>query len=113
MNRAILFIVSVIVIGVVDPARAQDARHIYEARYQTTGYLLRAADVCMANKKQIEESFALVNSPEMKAFSKAFPQLTGEWMRNGANLFNTSVMSVGLQPACDHALEVLKKAAIP
>jgi hypothetical protein len=89
---------------------AEDARVVYEARYQTTGYLLRAASACTADKQQIDASFVLVSSDEMKAFSRAFPQLTERWMTNGANLFNTSVMKQGLQRACDYALATLKKA---
>jgi len=89
---------------------AEDASVVYEARYQLTGYLLTAANVCQGDKKQIDATFALVSSDEMKAFSRAFPQITKQWMMNGGNLFNTSIMKDGLQPACDYALATLKKA---
>jgi hypothetical protein len=111
MRRAIR---TAVVLGVVATLpsipHAQDANVVYEARYQTTGYLLRAATVCQADKQQIQASFVLVNSDEMKVFSRAFPQLTKQWMTNGANLFNTSVLKEGLQPACDYAIATLKKA---
>jgi hypothetical protein len=107
MTRLLLFI---LLLNMPTVLRAQDASTVYEARYQLTGYLLRAANVCQADKKQVGASFALVSSDEMKAFSRAFPQLTERWMTNGANLFNVWVMKDGLQPACDHALETLKKA---
>jgi hypothetical protein len=108
MTRRLLLTILLLTLPTV--LQAQEARIVYEARYQTTGYLLRAANVCQADKKQIDASFVLVSSDEMKAFSQAFPQLTKQWMMNGANLFNTSVMQSGLQVACDHALETLRKA---
>lgn len=92
---------------------AEDATARYEARYQITGYLLRAANVCMGSKEQVDATLALVKSPEMVAFSRAFPKMTETWMDRGATMFNTSVMDEGLQPACDYALKTLKKAASP
>ena len=72
MIRALFFI---LLLNLPTVLRAQDASTVYEARYQVTGYLLRAANVCQADKKQIDATFALVSSDEMKAFSRAFPQL--------------------------------------
>lgn len=110
MIRALFFI---LLLNLPTVLRAQDASTVYEARYQVTGYLLRAANVCQADKKQIDATFALVSSDEMKAFSRAFPQLTKRWMMSGANLFNTSVLKDGLPSACDYALATLKKANSP
>jgi hypothetical protein len=92
-------------------AKAQGPGTAYEARYQITGYLIRAASVCNASKQQADMAFSLLSSHEMKAFSKAFPQTIDQWMARGARMFNSEVMQYGLQKACDHALEVLKKVA--
>jgi hypothetical protein len=111
MRRFILGFIFGTVFCVPEPnvLRAQDASAKYEARYQLTGYLLRATNVCMANNQQIAASFSLISSDEMKAFSRAFPQLTEQWMMHGADLFNASVLKDGVQPACNYALAVLKK----
>ena len=88
MIRALFFI---LLPNLPTVLRAQDASTVYEARYQVT-YLLRAATKCQEDKKQIDATFALVSSDEMKAFSRAFPQLTKRWMMSGAKSFNTSVL---------------------
>jgi hypothetical protein len=82
----------------------------YEARYQLVGYLIRAGNVCNASKEHIEATFSLLEPDELKTFSRSFPEVTKQWMTRGAELFNSSVMQVGIPAACDHAFATLKKA---
>jgi predicted lipoprotein len=110
MRALKVVLIAVGILAASPTARAEDASAVYEARYRLTGFLLRAANVCEADKQQVAASFVLVQSPEMKAFSKAFPAVTEKWMLRGAEWFNELVMKGGLQPACDYALDTLKKA---
>jgi hypothetical protein len=91
-------------------AAAQDKRVIYESRYTLVGFLLRAANVCGGDKRDIQAAFSLLDPDELKAFSKAFPKTTAEWMQRGSEKFNAGVMKDGIPSACTYALEVLKKA---
>jgi hypothetical protein len=91
-------------------ATAQDKRVVYESRYTLAGFILRATNVCGGDKREIEIAFSLLDPDELKAFSKAFPKTTAEWMQQGSENFNTGVMKDGIPSACTYALQVLKKA---
>jgi hypothetical protein len=92
-------------------ASAEDRSVAYEAQYTLVGFLLRATNVCGGSKEHVDATFSLLDAEELKAFSRSFPGLSEQWMNKGAGLFNTEVLKDGIPNACQHALEVLKKAA--
>lgn len=89
---------------------ADDKRVFYEARYTMVGFLTRASLVCGGDKHDFDVAFSLVNPDELKAFSRAFPETTKQWMLHGTNIFNTGVMKDGIPAACDFALKKLQEA---
>lgn len=90
--------------------QAQDKGAAYEARYMLSGFLLRASKVCQGDERHIKIAFSLLDPDELKVFSKNFPGKVAEWMENGANNFNTSVLKSGIPDACSYALKVLQEA---
>jgi hypothetical protein len=90
---------------------AQDKSVLYESRYMLSGFLLRASVVCQGDKRHIDVAFSLLDPDELKAFSKAFPTITEQWMKRGADNFNIGVMKDGIPAACSYALTVLGQAA--
>lgn len=107
---AMSFCILAIFVGESAAAPAKDKSVLYEARYMLSGFLLRASQVCQGDKHDIEAAFSLLNPDELKAFSKAFPSMTSQWMKRGAENFNIGVIKDGIPAACSYALTVLRKA---
>jgi hypothetical protein len=100
-----------IAVTISAPADAQTAGVYYQSRFHISGVLLRAAMVCGGDyKRTVRAAFDLVGNPELKAISKAYPETTQQWMKGGADNFNTGVMTDGLASACTYALTVRGKA---
>jgi hypothetical protein len=93
-------------------AQGGPSQSVYEARYTLSGFLLRASKICDGNEQDIAVAFSLLDPDELKAFSKAFPKKTRDWMQKGADSFNIGVMKDGIPAACTYALQVLEKARV-
>lgn len=86
------------------------ASEFYRFRYLLTGFLLRAAAVCENDSKRTTDAgFRLLDDPELKATSKAYPQTISKWMEEGATNFNDAVMTDRVRKACAVAFEVRNK----
>jgi hypothetical protein len=87
----------------------------YQSNFLLAGFLVRAAAVCnVDSKRTISVGFDLVGTPELTAISKAYPDTTTKWMKDGAEKFNSKVMSDGIGPACAYAINERRKAeAVP
>ena len=97
----------------MNPTFAQEAAAAYHERYALVGELVRATAVCAHNKKEIKWYFAglaVIESPELRAFSGAFPQKMKEWMEDGSKTLNDKVMSDGIPAACAFAKEERERA---
>jgi hypothetical protein len=93
------------------PTAAQSAADGYHAVYMLSGYFLRAGNVCTAGAKDlVATAFKFVSTNELKTVSQSFPNLTADWMTEGASHFNDDVMKDGLNPACAAALADSKRA---
>jgi hypothetical protein len=91
-------------------ADAQTASVYYQSRYHLSGLLLRASAVCGGDwKRTVDAAFNLISTPELKAISKAYPDTTEQWLKGGADNFNTGVMTDGLAKACAFALTARSK----
>jgi hypothetical protein len=100
-----------ILVTISAAADAQTAGAYYQSRYHISGFLLRAALVCGGDyKRTVAAGLDLVSTTELKAVSKAYPDTTQQWMKGGADNFNTGVMTDGLASACAYALTVRRKA---
>ena len=110
--RAIAFAVLIVSSALLMPAaNSQDASTFYHSRYLLAGFLLRAGAVCGADSKRtIDAAFGLLNTSELKAVSKSYPDTTGQWMGEGAANFNNGVMKNGIGPTCAYAMTVRSQA---
>lgn len=88
-----------------------DARMLYyRSQYYLTGLLLRAANVCNGDRRDLEAAFVLLQTDELKTFSAAYSRTTEEWMMRGATNFNSMVMKMGIPAACQSAAQTLREA---
>ncbi|MGP0059342.1 MAG: hypothetical protein ACLPID_08665 [Beijerinckiaceae bacterium] len=100
-----------ILVMTVANGNAQTAGVYYQSRFRIAGVLLRAGAICGADyKRTIAVGLDLIATPELKAIAKAYPDTTQQWMKGGADNFNTGVMTDGLASACAYALTVRRQA---
>lgn len=91
--------------------KGRSASTFYESRYVLAGFLLRASRVCEGEgTRAIDAGFGLLDTEELKAISKAYPQQIAKWMEDGANKLNTGVMTDGVAAACSFAQKVMEQA---
>jgi hypothetical protein len=106
-----LLAIAVGLVALTAAADAQTAGVYYQSRFHISGLLLRAATACGGDyKRTVNVALGLIGNPELKAVSKAYPGTTEQWMKGGADNFNTGVMTDGLASACAYALTVRGKA---
>ena len=95
----------------------EGAATAYRSRYMLSGFLTRAAAVCAADKRNfkhfLDAGLRVLGTPELRAVSKAYPSTTGQWMKDGAETFNSRVMSDSIGPACAYAITENHKASDP
>lgn len=90
----------------INPAGAEDAAAVYQERYALVGTLLRASMICAKTKAEAKWFLAgldAISHPDLRAFSKAFPKRSTDWMASGGQSFNNKVMSEGISVACEFA----------
>jgi hypothetical protein len=100
-----------ILVMTVATGNAQTAAAYYQSRFHIAGVLLRAGAICGADyERTIAVGLDLIATPELKAIAKAYPDTTQQWMKGGADNFNTGVMTDGLALACAYASTVRRQA---
>jgi len=92
----------------------EKAATIYRSRYILAGLLTRAGVVCGNNNQHfrhfIDAGFSLLRTPELKAFSKAYPRTSSQWLKAGAERLNEKVMADGIPEACAFAFKERQRA---
>lgn len=92
----------------------EQAATFYRSRYMLAGFLTRAAAVCASDKKNLKRflnaGLGSLDTPELRAISKAYPSTTGQWMKEGGATFNSRMMSDGVGSACAYAIAESRKA---
>jgi hypothetical protein len=96
------------------PKPEDTAAAIYRDRYILAGVLIRAGAVCNDNKgkarRLVDAGFGVLDPPELRSVSQAFPKTIEQWMKDGAQTFNQQVMKDGITAACEFADTEKKRA---
>lgn len=91
---------------------SDSAEAIYRSRFFVAGSLLRAGDICPNGYKElVDAAFDMLDAPELKRLSGAFPETTQQWMLEGATSLNTGVMHDGIEKTCADVEHMRAKAA--
>jgi hypothetical protein len=91
-------------------AEAGEADPAYRSRFMVAGYFLRAGKVCDSDGKHlISAALNFLSLNEIKSVSEAFPALTERWLTEGADGFNSKVMTIGIGSTCGSAVADLQR----
>jgi hypothetical protein len=92
-----------------EPGSAEVA---YRSRFFVAGVLFRAGEICSQNYKRLADAaFDMLDDPELKHLSGAFPETTKQWMLEGATSLNTGVMHDGIEKTCADVEHMRAQAA--
>jgi clan AA aspartic protease (TIGR02281 family) len=99
-------------VAFLGPGYAQDrAQTFYHTRFFLSGFLLRSSSVCGGDwQRTAADAIDLIATSELETISNAYPETVKSWGMEGANNFNTGVMTSGLGAACAEALKIRQKA---
>ncbi len=92
--------------------RAQTAAEVYRARLLVSGYLLRSSVACPGPRSRhtVELALRFAAGGDLRAFSRAFPKQSEQWMTEGAGNFNDDVANKGITAACKEAAGMVRSA---